>query len=245
MMTFRVMVCRGLLLILGVMGAVLSGGLLLVQASMGAREQGTTIAVLDTQPETLCTVLQELSFPYCLGNDIWIEMVTGYEGLYTEDESMEPIVDGAAIVLYNGGENMLEDVEVTLVTDGDDLVFSGTYLPAGERTMILAQEKAIFTNQKILEAEVRFDVVETPPAQDIAIAEWEGTGLRLVNNGADTVRDITVLYKTYYKEMGFYLGGLTNQAYVGSLEAGEDTILPLSNYASGYSRVLLVLSQVP
>lgn len=245
MMTFRVMVCRGLLLILGVMGAVLSGGLLLDQASMGAMEQGTTIAVLDTQPETLCTVLQELTFPYCLGNDIWIETVTGYEGLYTEDESMEPIVDGAAIVLYNGGENMLEDVEVTLVTDGDDLVFSGTYLPAGERTMILAQEKAIFTNQKILEAEVRFDVVETPPAQDIAIVEWEGTGLRLVNNGADAVRDITVLYKTYYKEMGFYLGGLTNQAYVGSLEAGEDTILPLSNYASGYSRVLLVLSQVP
>ena len=138
---------------------------------------------------------------------------------------------------------MLEDVEVTLVTDGNDLVFSGTYLPAGERTMILAQKKATYTNQKIRKAEVRFDVVETPPVQDIAVAEWEGTGLRLVNTGSDTVSDITVLYKTYYKEMGFYLGGLTNQAYAGSLEAGEDTILPLSNYASGYSRVLLVVSR--
>lgn len=243
MMTFKVMICRGLLLILGMMGAVLSGGLLLVQASMGAREQGTTIAVLDTQPETLGTVSQELTFPYCLGNDIWVEMVTGYEGLYTEDESMEPIVNGAAILLYNGGEKMLEDVEVTLVTDGNDLVFSGTYLPAGERTMILAQKKATYTNQKIRKAEVRFDVVETPPVQDIAVAEWEGTGLRLVNTGSDTVSDITVLYKTYYKEMGFYLGGLTNQAYAGSLEAGEDIILPLSNYASGYSRVLLVVSR--
>lgn len=245
MMTIRVMACRGLLLILGIMGAVLSGGLLLVQASMGAREQGTTIAVLDTQPEILGTVSQELTFPYCLGNDIWVEMVTGYEGLYTEDESMEPIVNGAAILLYNGGEKMLEDVEVTLVTDGDDLVFFGTYLPAGERTMILAQKKATYTNQKIRKAEVRFDVVETPSARNIAIAEWEGTSLRLVNTGSDTVRDITVLYKTYYKEMGFYLGGLTNQAYAGSLEAGEDTILPLSNYASGYSRVLLVVSQGP
>ena len=109
--------------------------------------------------------------------------------------------------------------------------------------MILAQKKATYTNQKIRKAEVRFDVVETPSVQDIAVAEWEGTGLRLVNTGSDTVRDITVLYKTYYKEMGFYLGGLTNQAYVGSLEAGEDTILPLSNYASGYSRVLLVVSR--
>lgn len=243
MMTVKVTLFRGLLLVLSVTGAVLSGSLLFVQASMGTGGQGTTIAVLEPQPETTGAILQELTFPYCLGNDIWIEMVTGYEGLYTEDESMEPIVDGAAILLYNGGEKMLEDVEVTLVTDEDDLVFSGTYLPPGERTMILAQEKAIYTSQKILNAEVRFDVVETPSAQTIVFTDWEEKGLLLVNTGPETVRDITVIYKTYYKEMGFYLGGLTHQAYAGSLEAGEDTILYLSNYTSGYSRVLLVVSQ--
>ena len=243
MMTVKVTLFRGLLLFLSVTGAVLSGSLLLVQASMGTGGQGATIAVLDTQPETTAAVLKELTFPYCLGNDIWIEMVTGYEGLYTEDESMEPIVDGAAIVLYNGGERMLEDVEVTLATDRDDLVFSGTYLPPGERTMILAQEKGLYTNQKILGAEVKYDLVETPWAQTIAFTDWDEKGLLLVNTGTETVADITVLYKTYYKELGFYLGGLTYQAYAGSLEAGENTVLPLSNYAPGYSRVILVVSQ--
>lgn len=245
MMTVKVTLFRGLLLVLSVTGAVLSGSLLFVQASMGTGGQGTTIAVLEPQPETTGAILQELTFPYCLGNDIWIEMVTGYEGLYPEDESMEPVADAAAILLYNGGDKMLKDLEITLVTDGGDLVFSGTYLPAGERTMILAQEKAVYTKQKVFKAEAKFEVLETPPAQAIAFADWEGKGLRLVNTGLDTVRDITVFYKTYYKELGFYFGGLTYQAYAGSLDAGEETILPLPNYASGYSRVLLVVSEMP
>lgn len=245
MMTLKVMVWRSLLLILGMTGAVLSGGLLIAQASINAGGQGAPVAVLDTQPETVGDFSQELTFPYCLGNDLWLEMVTGYEGLYPEDESMKPVADAAAILLYNGGDKMLKDLEITLVTDGGDLVFSGTYLPAGERTMILAQEKAVYTKQKVFKAEAKFEVLETPPAQAIAFADWEGKGLRLVNTGLDTVRDITVFYKTYYKELGFYFGGLTYQAYAGSLDAGEETILPLPNYASGYSRVLLVVSEMP
>lgn len=244
-MSMKVMVCRGMLVLLGVVGAALAAGMLIVQASIGVCRGGDSVAVLGTLPQTSETYGQNLVFPYCLEQNLWLELVTGYEGLYLEDGSMEPVSDVAAILLYNAGSEMLEDVEIILETEDGEMVFTGTYLPPGQRTMILAQEKAVYTNQKIQRAEAKVDIMEKATTDDVAISDWEGAGLKLENVSSHLLRDITVFYKTYYEEWGFYLGGLTYQAYAGSLEPGESIALQLPNYASGYSRVLAVVTEMP
>lgn len=189
--------------------------------------------------------LKQSALPCILDSGLIAEELIAYEGPYVEDGTDEPVSDIAALMLYNSGSRDISSCMVA-VTQGDRMLhFFVTWLPAGERALVLECDRAKYAKDPVTACRsegVRWESFY-PAGGSVQVAENGRVTLTVKNSSAQTVAGIRLRYKIYVEDGGFYLGGISYSAYVGDLASGESQTVDPTHYAAGAAKVVAVLTQ--
>ena len=224
---------------------VLAAGIALAVSNRSRESQASFMpAVKQTEPTVQDMDLpQQSALPYGLDGGLVAEELTEYEGPYVEDGTNEPVSGVAALMLYNSGSRDISSGMVA-VTQGERILhFYVTWLPAGERALVLEYDRAAYSREPVTGCRslgVQWECFY-PAGGSVWITE-SGAALTVGNRSARTIEGIRLRYKTYIKEGNFYLGGITYSAYVGTLNSGKSRETNPSHYALGSAKVVAVLT---
>jgi len=197
-----------------------------------------TLPTVHEQPQ------QQSGLPLVLDSGLVAEELVDYEGPYVEDGTNEPVSGVAALMLYNSGGRDISAAMVAVTQGGRVLHFYVTWLPAGERVLVLEFDRAAYSREGVTAGRsdgVRWEVFH-PACGTIRVSETDGA-VTLENRGICTVEGIRLRYKSYIREGDFYLGGITYSAYIGALPGGKSREVSPFHYAQDAARVVAVLTQ--
>lgn len=178
-----------------------------------------------------------------LSDDLAIQYISGYAGVYMEDGTNEVVSDVLMIVLENTSSQDLQLARVSIEYSNFTAEFEVTNLPAGEKVVALEKNRHPVPSEAYRSIETR-NVVFFPEAMSLQEdrIQIEGTnGALTVKNvsGADIPGDIYVYYKNSASDLLY--GGITYRVAVkGGLAAGKSTQVIAGHYASGGSRIVSV-----
>ena len=178
-----------------------------------------------------------------LSDDLTIQYISGYAGVYMEDGTNEVVSDVLMIVLENTSSQDLQLARVSIEYSNFTAEFEVTNLPAGEKVVALEKNRHPVPSEAYRSIETR-NVVFFPEAMSLQEdrIQIEGTnGALTVKNvsGADIPGDIYVYYKNSASDLLY--GGITYRVAVkGGLAAGESSQVIAGHYASGGSRIVSV-----
>ena len=194
------------------------------------------------EQSTMATEVVLVSFPYKInGTNLLIEGMGIYEGPYLEDGSDTPVTDTAALRVINLSNQPVERGAVILQIDQQRYVFELYAIPPGGCVYVCESEKKEFTTNPVT-------ACTGWAAEDV----WHDTsglltitevGMGTINITNLTDRElpyIQLLYKSYDKESGVYIGGICHTQDILSLEPGESRTVKPYRYVSGYSRVVTI-----
>lgn len=219
---------RALLLIVG-LG---TGGLLLLALYVNAAAQYTYPR--ETAAQLLPADIE--------GTSLRAVQLAVYEGPFWEDGTGEETVDIAALVLENTGVCFVIDGAVVLDWGEDRLVFELSWLPPGEKVLVLEKDRKSYREIKdgICYGWTSEDYPETTEA--VTVEPAGETSLAFTNRTDSVVPGVSALYKHYDEESDMYIGGITYSMPVELLQPGEIRIVTPWRYAAGYSRVVCVMA---
>ncbi len=185
-----------------------------------------------------------LEFPFVIrGTELIAQCFVQYEGPFLEDEVQEPVTAVAALMVYNPGSHYIKNAQISMQQGGNPLLFEITMLPPGSRVLVLEKNGSPYSSEQVDQCQCLFvDTVLLDAEQGIVITEGTA-GLLVDNQTGQPVTNITIYYKQYNDEDGFYLGGYTETKSIGSLAEGEAREVKLYRYVSGYSRVVAVTAE--
>ena len=187
---------------------------------------------------------QTFALPYVLEDGgLVAEELVEYEGPYIEDGSHDPVKGVAALMLYNSGNRDISSGMVAVRQGPRTLYFYVTWLPAGQRALVLAFDRAVYSRDAVTGCYSRGVRWECFYPAGEAVRVTEDGALRVENYCAQAVTGVRLRYKTYIKEGDFYLGGITYSGYVGDLQSGESREVQLEHYAAGCAKVVAVLTR--
>ena len=190
------------------------------------------------------TVGKKLEFPIVVkGSGLIAEQAVRYEGPYLEDAWQEPVSDVMALMVYNPGENFVDNALLRLRQGDRTLLFEITMLPPGGRVLVLEKGAQLYSEETVDMCEcLLLDFLPDVGTQKVTVQE-EGGALVVTNRTEGKVNGITLWYKQFDQKGGFYLGGYTNRADISELFPGESREVMLYRYVCGYSKVVAVIEQ--
>jgi hypothetical protein len=201
----------------------------------------------NTPPTTEPTCVQteqptenkEISLPYELEEmGLVVETLFSYEGNYIEDGSDEPVSDVTGAVVCNTSDRGIS-FAVFAVKQGDSTAyFTVTWLPPGQRVMVLAMERTPYTVAKITDCRllgIRWEQFDSLP---ITVQLAENNGLVVTNTSTQRLKGGHLRYKWYMEEYGLYFGGITHCVLLPVLEAGEQYLLYPENYGPDTAQIV-------
>lgn len=204
-----------------------------------ARPVRTTAPAAQTEPaqtEPPRTVRVEAETQPSVELDYGLEITDSgrYTGLYMEDGTNEVVSDVMMIVVRNSGEDDVQLAEITAVFGGEEYRFTLTNLAAGERAVLLDQERGACNGGTLESAVLGNTALFREPMElhedTIGIDGLEGM-LNVRNiSGADIDGDICIYYK--YAAQDIYYGGITFRVRIeGGLKAGELRQVPAGHFS--------------
>lgn len=222
-------------------------GLMILMASMCLQKvdaEGKTMMPLFSCPDTAQPIFtrQEtaLEFPFVLrGTELIVQQLAAYDGSFLESGGEEPVAGVAALMIYNPTAQGVAALEVGLVQGEETLHFALTYLPPKSRILVLEKEGKSFSQQPVTACRCTQIVVQDFGLQQnhISVAEKNGK-LQITNLTTETLFQVVVYHKQYYREGEFYLGGITYQTVVEELSPGESREILPEFYSAGYCRAV-------
>lgn len=166
-----------------------------------------------------------------LGYGLEITDAGKYTGLYMEDGSNEVLSDVMMVVVRNSGGEDVQLANITALCGGEEYHFTLTNLAAGERVVLLEQERkpSAELTSAVLDTCALFGEPMSLYADILQISGLDG----MVNvkniSDADITGDIHVYYK--YAAQDILYGGITFRVRIeGGLKAGEIRQLPAGHY---------------
>lgn len=200
-----------------------------------ARPVQTTAPAVQTEtvPVQTVSVPAETQPAINLGYGLEITDHGSYTGLYMEDGSNEIVSDVMMVVVENTGKEDIQLAEFTAVSGGEEYRFRLTNLAAGERAVLLEQERRAASGAPLESAVAGNVALFTEPMElyedTIEIGGLEGM-LNVQNiSGADIGGDICIYYK--YAAQDIYYGGITFRVRIeGGLKAGELRQIPAGHF---------------
>lgn len=216
-----------------------------VAAGAAALPEKEPLAVFQLPPETAPGADTEPDCPVELpmvlrGTGLIVQLLTSYEGPFLEREDGEPVTGAAALMICNPGKDGVEAAEVALTQGGDTLVFYFSWLPPESRILVLEKNGRPYSREPISDCRCLFlrrGPVEVCPGVALTVS---GGALTLENRTGGRLNRVTVRYKPYDEEGGFFLGGAARWAETGPLEAGETVTLRPWGFVPGYCRIAAV-----
>ena len=202
-----------------------------------ARPAQTTAAAqttpIRTEPIQTVPIAAETQPPINLGYGLQITDSGSYTGLYMEDGSNEIVSDVMMVVVENTGEEDIQLAEFTAVSGGEEYRFKLTNLAAGERAVLLEQERRA-SSGAALDSAVAGNVALFPESMELYEDTIEIGGLEGMLNvqnisSSDISGDICIYYK--YAAQDIYYGGITFRVRIeGGLKAGELRQIPAGHF---------------
>lgn len=167
-----------------------------------------------------------------------------YTGEYLEDGSNESVENILMILLANNGDEDIQYAEITLQVNGEPAQFVVTTLPAGEKMILLEQNRmpfvagATYTNAEAANVAVFKDTMDTKAGQ-LKIQGLNGA-VNVTNiSGKDIEGDIVIYYKNVYG--GTMYGGITYRITIqGGLKAGQVRQIMTRHFITDVSRIMFV-----
>ena len=204
--------------------------------------------VLSIVPTVQTQPIQQMQFPFEIpGTTLIAEQIVSYDGLFTEGDSVYDVTNVAALLLYNYGDYGITDAEILLQAGKVEFRFTADTLPAGERLLVPEQNRKEYGPKEFTFC-TGWQQVDKSGWQktDIISLQYPDMGEVVVTNLTDgKLNGIYLLYKTYYPEADFYVGGQTCTYYIEKLDAGESIRIYPHNYALGYSRFARIMIDEP
>lgn len=202
------------------------------------RKDIDVIAALQPPETTTESGKETVALPFQLkGTQLIAEHMVSYEGPYIEDGSDVPVFNIAALMIYNTGQQEIEQVSITLYLREQTLTFSGQNILPGMHVMLLEQSKQSYTQAEI----VNYSCTYTEQNEDEAIAVYiaeRGMGELVIKNCTDEALSDVVLYHKLWQPADIYVGGITYITHVGSLQPGQTLSVMPEHYAAGYSKII-------
>lgn len=181
--------------------------------------------------------------PVVLAEELVIEQVGTYSGMYVEDGSGEICPDIMMVVLRNGSEQDLQLARIEMTIGDERYHFQCTNLPAGEAAVLLDQDRKPSAAARPDQAEITlFSFFEEPMELRGDALEIRGQqgNLTVTNiSGADIPGDICIYYKFHAAD--HYYGGITFRVTLrGGLKAGESGQLIAGHYSPDGCKIVQV-----
>ncbi len=147
-----------------------------------------------------------------------------FSGVYYEDGSDEQVKDVLAIVVYNGGDSLVEYGNIDVSVGGKTASFTFSGLPAGSAVLVQEKNRTTYDGQKF----GSFDCTEYARPTSLILDFGNDFDLNATDgvinaeniSGSDITTDVHVFYKNF--EYGLFLGGITYRAtFAGGIKAGQ------------------------
>ena len=231
------MVKRGILLILGVAGSVAVCAVLIFSSQSILASASTP--KFSQLPESE----QFLTLPIAItGTDLAVQRLVAYEGPFLEDGSDREVVDIAALLICNTGDETLLRAQVELTCGGRTYRFYGERILPGIPQLLLERNCKPYEKGEITACSGWQITTHTREYLDRGVTvtdEYMGT-LVITNSTENTLRDVTVFYRSWLSPPGFYIGGIVYFVTLPTLAPGEAVRIYPYRYAKEYSRPVSV-----
>ena len=176
------------------------------------------------------------------GTDLTIQTIVAYEGPFLEDGSDREVVDIAALLVCNTGEEALLRAQIELTCGGRNYRFYGERILPGIPQLLLEQGGEPYEKGRITACSGWQITTRTREYLNCGVTvtdEYMGT-LVITNSTEDTLRDVTVYYRSWLSPPDCYIGGLVYFVTLPILLPGETVRIYPYHYAKGYSRPVSV-----
>ena len=203
----------------------------------------------DPTEETIIRTEEEqgvTSFPLALQyTTLVVEALSSYDGPWLEDGSEENVMGVAALLVHNTGTIGIEYARITLMQNGQEMVFDATYISPKGSVLLLEENKSPYCDAPVTQCRYRtvipgdFDMSQ----REVRIEE-EGLGsLKVTNLTEETMSCVRVFYKHHEGQSDLYVGGITYSVVIPDLQPGETRIITPYRYACGYALVVAVVEE--
>ncbi len=196
-----------------------------------------------TQPDYEWIPEQQTQETIQLENNLAVESMANYAGLYMEDGTDEPVSNVMMIIVRNNGEQDLQLARIHVNYGDFTAQFEVSNLPAGEAAVLLEQNRAAMPEAVHQSVAVK-NVVFFPEPMTVPTDKIEVTGgngyLDVKNiSGEDIAGTLRLFYKNSASDLLY--GGITYAATVKEgIAAGETVRVLAGHYAEGSSRIVNV-----
>lgn len=191
-----------------------------------APTEGSTESVLSSDAKII--------LPFSVnGTPLIAEKLISYDGAFLENKSGCEVVNLAALLLRNTSERGISSASVTIKQGSRNLDFSATCIPPSATVLVLEKNGKLFSKESVTFCYGDIDWDDDGwEIEDILSVETVDIGSLCVKNITEkTLHRICLSYKTSYAEGMFYLGGITYEVNIESLEPGERILLKPEHYA--------------
>lgn len=171
-----------------------------------------------------------------------IELIGSYNGLFVEDGSDRPIEDALSLLVKNKGTQTLQIGLITLSDGEKEYEFQVTTLPAGETALVLEKNMAQYDDSKsyVVTAFSSGYFASTTLMEDsLEITAKDGT-ITVKNTGTETYSKLYVYYKVK-KSDGTYMGGITYRTPVENLKPGDVQDVVAAHYKETSGHIMMVV----
>lgn len=178
-----------------------------------------------------------------LDNNLYIEVIGKYNGLFVEDGSDEPIENALSILVRNDSDKTVQIALLTMSDGEKEYEFQITTLPAGAKALVLEKNKAVYESGKeytVTDFSSGYFNSTTLMEDSIELTSSDGK-ISVKNIGEKTYEKIYIYYKTK-KLSGVYMGGITYRTPVENLKPGEVQEVLAAHYKENASEIMMLES---
>ena len=169
---------------------------------------------------------QVISLPYSPeGWGLVVEDCICYDGLYIEDGTNTPVRDVAGAILRNDSDRGISFAVLALEQGSKTTYFTVTWLPPGQRVLVLAMDRGAYEPQPITDCRVlgiRWDDFSSAPVE---VLPGPDGSLQVTNLTVNRQVGICLRFKQYSEDYGMLFGGITQCVSIPALIPREACLI--------------------
>jgi len=193
-------------------------------------------------PEITQTPAKSLEFPVVLGNaGLIVTDIVSFEGILPGEKEEIYEVDVAALLVYNPRNTGIVSATITLTRGKEIFCFDLEYLPGGSKALVLERNAKYIGEGTFDRCECSCFERDDFGTNISALQITEQNGYLTAQNLSDApLQGVTVYYKQYTPDDGFYVGKAMSVRF-GPLLPGESQTRHAYGLTEDYSRIAAVI----
>ena len=184
-------------------------------------------------------------FPRTMADSVVAEALVSYSGQFWEDSNGEYVENVAALMISNPTEQTLAFGAFAVEQAGGTMYFFVHRLPPQSRCLILEYEKKACLPEKVTDCRALRLQWEHPDYSPEQVDYFcRGRDMTIINRDDRPLSQVTVWYKRYDREAGYYIGGIAYAAYLHTMLPGERRTLQPAHYDAACARIVGIALEV-